>query len=122
MTMRCMCEDEGVCVTTKAKCSKIHCGDYAVMGFRLQDYGIIPLTGEACAYGMRILYDLTPSGVEVISRFLGGNVQFKDNSNWNSGAVASVMIPYSAIRDLERFVMLGHSEDRNVHQMSGREV
>jgi len=88
----------------------------------LEEAGIKLLTGEADKLMMRVLCDLTPAGCAVVNKFLGGNVTFTSESNWNSGAVASVLLPYSCLSDLETFIKFmktGHC-DRNVHQMSGR--
>lgn len=90
----------------------------------LEKNGIILLTGEACSLMMRVLCDLTPEGVDIMNKFLGGNVTFVQGSNWNSsqGQVASIMIPYSCLEDLKKFVqfMKKGQCDRNTHQMSGR--
>lgn len=66
----------------------------------LQQFGINVLTGEACSYGLRLLCDLTEDGVNLVSAFLGGIDRgatddppgFPFPKNWNSGAVASVML------------------------------
>lgn len=76
----------------------------------LRPYGITPLTGEACGLGMRVLCDLTPAGEKILTDFLGGNVSFKKGSNWNSGAVSSVMLPYSILKELGAFVLLTRYE------------
>lgn len=93
----------------------------------LEEHGIISLTGEACSMYMRLLCDLTPEGVTIIERFFGGTIKCVQDSNWNSsqGQVASIMLPYSCLEDLRKFVLLTvkkKQNDRNVHQMSGREV
>lgn len=92
----------------------------------LERNGIIPLTGEACSLMMRLLCDLTPQGCEIMNKFLGGNVEFVKGSNWNSsqGQVASIMIPYSCLEDLRKFVTFIEKGrcDRNTHQMSGRVI
>jgi hypothetical protein len=90
----------------------------------LEDYGIIPLTGEACSLNMRILCDLTRSGCKVITDFF--NTIPVEGSNWNSGYVdnphvASVMIPRSCLQDLEQFA-IHKCSCRKVHQMSGRTI
>ena len=93
----------------------------------LQKHGIISLTGEACTMYMRLLCDLTPEGVEVIERFFGGTIKCVEGSNWNSsqGQVASIMLPYSCLDDLRKFIIHLYERqqsDRNTHQMSGREI
>jgi len=58
----------------------------------LREFGIWFLTGESCGYGGRLLCDLTEHGAEFFKNYFGGNVEFKKNSNWNSGAVADLSI------------------------------
>jgi len=71
-----------------------------------------------------VLCDLTPKGCELLNKFFGGNVVFTEGSNWNSGAVASVLLPYSCLEDLKTFVQFMKTGqcDRHVHQMSGRVI
>lgn len=62
----------------------------------LEQFGIIPLTGEACSIGMRMLCDLTTQGKAIVEECFGVTCS---QSNWNSGAggaphVASVLIPH----------------------------
>lgn len=66
-------------------------------------YGIRYLIDEACAYGMRILCDLTPEGVELLTRFFG--TPMGGTPNWNSGGVASVMLPRELFSPLARFIL-----------------
>ena len=73
----------------------------------LERFGIVPLTGESCGYGRRILCDLTAKGAATVARFLGlsgvqGSKAFADN--WNGGTpsdphVASVMLPRFGLLD-----------------------
>jgi len=74
----------------------------------LAPYGIICLTGEACAYGGRVLCDLSPCGVRLIEEFLGGTVTVRPGSNWNSDcdACGSIMLPRTILSDLAIFVLL----------------
>jgi hypothetical protein len=46
-------------------------------------FGFEHLTGESCAYSMRILYDLSERGKKHIENFLGGTVEVKKGTNWN---------------------------------------
>lgn len=75
----------------------------------LPSVGINPLTGEACAYSMRVLCDLSADGALLVGMFLGmENIQFR--KNWNSkvgeeDAIASVMLPRSIFRDLILFAL-----------------
>jgi len=72
----------------------------------LAQFGIQPLTGESCALGMRSLCDVTEKGKELLTAFFGGNISFKEGTNWNSGAKYSVMLPYSILQDLSVFAVL----------------
>lgn len=82
----------------------------------LQEYGINALTGEADSYSLRLLCDLSQKGKDLMESFLGDTVSFKDGSNWNSHvgedqAVAAVMLPYSILGDLCRFILF-HVEQK----------
>ena len=60
----------------------------------LREYGIVPLTGEACGLSCRILCDLTAAGKRIVEKALG--VQISAEA-WNHGSdddphVASVML------------------------------
>lgn len=71
----------------------------------LSQFGINVLTGEACAYGLRVLCDLTEDGAELVSAFLGGlragsagaTGDYPFQRNWNSGASYSVMLTRSLL-------------------------
>ena len=74
----------------------------------LKQFGIIPLTGEACTYGLRILCDLTEEGKQAVQAFLGSHQLTGFPGNWNSreGQVASVMLPRSLMfNELGVFLM-----------------
>jgi len=81
----------------------------------LVPYGINPLTGEACAYGMRVLCDLSASGCALISDFMGLRFNPDDptaafQKNWNSRvgerpAIASVMLCRNMVSPLMRFAL-----------------
>jgi hypothetical protein len=77
----------------------------------LEEYGIKFLTGEACALGNRKLFDLTEEGTRRVEKFLGGAVGFREGSNTNSGAVASVLLPRSVIPDIALHIMWEEHED-----------
>jgi hypothetical protein len=69
----------------------------------LREYGINPLTGEACAFGQRILCDLTERGRKIVCQMMGiGYTKvpppgtFQDN--YNSGSRYSCMIPRSILQ------------------------
>lgn len=69
----------------------------------LEQFGIRILTGEACAYGMRVLCDLTEEGLRHVENFFS---VLCPNENWNSSAVKSVLLPRSLFIDLAAFVLL----------------
>ena len=82
----------------------------------MRAFGINLLTGEACAYSMRGLCDVSESGKDYIESFFGGNVQIREGSNWNSGfndgngnhldSIGSVMLPYGILQELAAFCLL----------------
>ena len=80
----------------------------------LTPFGINYLTGESCAYGLRILCDLSEQGVSIMREFLSAD---SFSQSWNSRvgdapAVASVMLTRSVFRDLALFIsfhVLKHS-------------
>lgn len=65
----------------------------------LEQFGIRYITGEPCALGIRILCDLTEEGVGHVSEFLGIKAD-AFHPNWNSNAVASVLLPHTCFHDL----------------------
>jgi len=73
----------------------------------LEPYGLIYLTGESCGLGMRILFDLTPAGVNLLQEFWGSNVTIQTGSNWNhsDGQVASIMLSPAIFDDLAAFTL-----------------
>ncbi len=66
----------------------------------LNQFGIRPLTGEADALSFRILCDLTEEGASVFKECFGLPQAAKLADNWNTGAIASVLLPADAIRSL----------------------
>lgn len=71
----------------------------------MEEFGVMPLTGESCVLSLRLLCDLTPAGADLLEEYLGGNVEFRAGSNWNPGYggnvhVASVTLPHDAWKDL----------------------
>jgi len=88
----------------------------------LQEYGINALTGEADAYSMRLLCDLNQDGVKLMQSFLGDTLTFNEGSNWNAqvngiNSIASVMLPYSILGDLCRFILFHVEQKIYVHEM-----
>ena len=90
-----------------------------IHGNTLRQFGMNLLTGEAenIWYLGRYLFDLNEHGKALIERFLGGTVEVRLGSNWNSQvngepAVGSVMLVQEVIPKLAVFCAL----------MSGRAV
>lgn len=76
----------------------------------LKEYGIKFLTAEACAYSMRLLFDLDDQGKVIIGDFFSFmKVEFAPN--WNSGSTGSVMLPRSIMYDLMVFCLLTEPEN-----------
>lgn len=76
----------------------------------LKQFGISALTGEACAYSIRVLCDLSEAGRKHIAEFFGGLAEDGFNANWNSHvgdapAVSSVMLPRGILSDLSQFLL-----------------
>ena len=76
----------------------------------LEQYGINVLTGESCAYGIRVLCDVNQQGKELIEEFLGGTVNIQDASNWNTAvdnkpSVGSIMLSRGTIQDLMVYIL-----------------
>lgn len=77
---------------------------------RMQKYGVNPLTGEACAYGLRILCDLSQEGKELVTNWLG----LREDGflpNWNTyvgdkPSVASIMLTRSALHELCHWIIV----------------
>lgn len=93
---------------------------YRINGFGdLEQYGINCLTGEACAYSMRLLCDYNLDGALLLSDFLGIRVSANDGNNWNSQvngmeALGSIMLTPDALWRLAEFAMLQYGYDRVV--------
>ena len=81
----------------------------------MKKYGINALTGEACAYSMRVLCDLNIDGCKAVTQFLGlpfdpANIYCTFNKQWNSmvgdkEAVASIMLSRDSFRSLIIFTL-----------------
>lgn len=87
---------------------------YKTVGYdQLKNYGINPLTGEACAFSMRILCDLSVKGEALLEDFYGlrpapYQAHFPKNMNsmvGNDEAVASCMITRGMFKDLYMFIL-----------------
>ena len=76
----------------------------------LKDYGIDPLTGEACGLMYRILFDVTERGRRILARCLGiPNLKLAEA--WNRGSkedphVGSVMLTQEMLAPVAVFALL----------------
>jgi hypothetical protein len=78
-------------------------------------YGIGFLTGESCAYGIRLLFDLNKDGVQIIRNFFGLEFDIDNptngfTKNWNSTvngipAIASILLPLGIFQELAIFCL-----------------
>jgi hypothetical protein len=75
----------------------------------LRHYGINPLTGEACPFGLRVLTDLTERGRRIVLDMLGAECTLA--RNWNSGSEFSMMIPRSLFQDLYVWCLISEGID-----------
>lgn len=87
----------------------------------LKDMGINPLTGEACAFGMRILCDLNEDGVQLLNEYYGlignGNV-WPPRMNSMVGdkpSVASCMISRDMFNNLYKFALFLEGWEKIIH-------
>ena len=73
----------------------------------LEPYGIDMLTGESCAYGYRVLCDLTEDGIELVANCLGiQNLEaFKLSlpEAWNTKGIRSIMLSPGMFQNLSVF-------------------
>ena len=104
--------------------NSIHIGNWN----DLKQFGINPLTGEACAYSMRTLCDLSQKGAELMCDFLGLQIRSPMSTvfaaNWNSNvgedtSVASVMIARGLFPDLCRFALFKANMELAVRKPDG---
>lgn len=77
----------------------------------MRQLGVNYLTGEACAYGMRGLCDLSGDGVALMVDYLGLKNTGVFQGNWNSmvgehAAIASVMLVREELIPLATFALL----------------
>lgn len=77
----------------------------------LTQFGLNSLTGEACVYGHRNLFDVSKEGAELICCYFGLPIGTPLLANWNSkvgdaDAVGSVMLSRAVVRDLMVFALL----------------
>ena len=71
----------------------------------LSAFGIYVLTGEADAYGLRLLCDVTQEGKDTLSAFFG-SPELAVAAPWNGNGIGSVMLPRSVWEDLAAFCLL----------------
>jgi hypothetical protein len=76
----------------------------------LEPYGIIPLTGESCGLGYRILCDVTERGRRVLAKTFGITT-FTLAENWNRGHnddphVGSIMLAPEMLVPIAMFALL----------------
>ena len=76
----------------------------------LSQYGLIPLTGEACGLMYRILFDVTESGKRILEKALAIS-ELGLNENWNRGSdddphVGSIMMAHEFLPFVGIFALL----------------
>lgn len=77
----------------------------------LEEYGVNYLTGEACAYSLRVLCDVSKRGADLLRSFWGLPDGSTFYPNWNSKvngepAIGSVMFPRNGFPELIRFALI----------------
>jgi hypothetical protein len=70
----------------------------------LADYGIKPLTGEACGLMYRILFDVTERGKQIIEKCFDAKIELTEP--WNRDAIGSIMLPHEMLVPLGIFALL----------------
>ena len=76
----------------------------------LSEFGIIPLTGESCGLGYRILCDVTAKGKIILEKCLG-IPDLRLPPNWNTGSeaephVGSIMLAPELLVPIAVFALL----------------
>lgn len=90
----------------------------------LEEYGFNCLTGEACAYSMRLLMDMNEKGAELFRKFKGLPYDCTLLDSWNNfvdgdQAVASAMMTRGELRDLMRYVLYDVDGYQYVYEHDG---
>jgi hypothetical protein len=85
----------------------------------LEQFGILPLTGEACMLGARVLCDLTEEGRQHICEWLGLPPDTRFKEPWNSQGVASIMLPYGYVGALAPFILISKGYECVLRLRSG---
>ena len=81
----------------------IYSGDYSRA---LRGFGLEHLTGESCAIGLRILYDVSEQGIRLIEQAFSLKIDMERTPrNWNSkvgdrSAIASIRLSWFQAKDL----------------------
>jgi hypothetical protein len=75
--------------------------------FDMAQFGVTGLTGESCAYSMRMLCDVSEEGKELLADFFG-MPQLALERNWNghvgdAPAIGSIMLQHDIVRALAQF-------------------
>jgi hypothetical protein len=79
-----------------------------VSGFRdLAQFGITGLTGESCAYGIRMLCDVSEAGKALLADYFG-MPDISLSRNWNSfvgsePSIGSIMLSNDIVKNLAQF-------------------
>ena len=84
---------------------------------KLQEYGFNCLTGESCAFGLRLLFDVTEKGKIILENFLGNTVSMNAGSSWNSQENFSVMLSPETAKELLLFCYLTDGQYEEVWYM-----
>jgi hypothetical protein len=76
----------------------------------LTEFGIVPLTGESCGLGYRILCDVTAKGKNILEKCLGIS-ELQLPANWNTGGeaephVGSIMLAPELLVPIAVFALL----------------
>ncbi len=71
-------------------------------------YGIQMLTGESCAYGLRLLCDINEDGQQLLENYFSVSITLA--RAWNptvngNRAVGSIMIPSGILKQLAKFLL-----------------
>lgn len=78
----------------------------------LRPFGLVPLTGEACGLGYRLLCDVTTSGKHILEKCFGLQT-LGLTENWNRGSsdhphIGSILLPYDCLVPVAVFALLEH--------------
>lgn len=73
----------------------------------LEQFGVNPLTGEACSFGMRTLCDVNKAGLDLVTEFFSAD-SMNLHPNWNTKvngepSIGAIMLTRGTMRDLAQF-------------------